>query len=106
MELKPVAELAQKQREKSASQQTPSREPDLYKKHNNCKPWSAEDDKRLRQCVISNGSVPDFAADVGRTVSAVKARAYVLGISLGHSRFILKAKKKDQAQSFGERQKT
>ena len=106
MELKPVAELAQKQRERSASQQPPSREPHLYKKQNNCKPWSAEDDERLRQCVISNGSIPDFAADFGRTVSAVKARAYVLGISLGHSRFILKAKAKKSGAVIGERQKT
>jgi hypothetical protein len=93
MELKPVAELSSSS-EKDRRVSAQSRESHLYKKQNNCKPWSAEDDERLRQWVISNRSIPDFAADFGRTVSAVKARAYVLGISLGHSRFIMKAKAK------------
>jgi hypothetical protein len=39
-------------------------------------------------------SVIDIAADLGRTVKAVRARAYALRISLGRSRFLVKTKAK------------
>jgi len=42
---------------------------------------------RLRQLIISNASVIDIAADLGRTVKAVRARAHALRIALGRSRF-------------------
>ncbi len=40
----------------------------------------------------SNASVIDIAADLGRTVKAVRARAHRLRIALGRSRFRVKAK--------------
>jgi hypothetical protein len=54
--------------------------------------WTSGDDERLRQLVISNASVIDIAADLGRTVKAVRARALRLHIALGRSRFPVKAK--------------
>jgi hypothetical protein len=41
----------------------------------NTKAWTPDEDKRLLQLVISNASVFDIAADLGRTVKAVRARA-------------------------------
>jgi hypothetical protein len=62
------------------------------RKNNNARAWTSGDDERLRQLVISNASVIDIAADLGRTVKAVRARAHRLGIALGRSRFRVKAK--------------
>jgi hypothetical protein len=64
------------------------------KKINNAKAWTSDEDERLRELVISNASVFDIAADLGRTVVAVRARAHALRISLGHSRFRVNAKSK------------
>jgi hypothetical protein len=64
------------------------------KKINNAKAWTSDEDERLRKLVISNTPVFDIAADLGRTVSAVRARARALRISLGSSRFRMKAKGK------------
>jgi hypothetical protein len=64
------------------------------KKLNNAKAWTSDEDERLRELVISNVSVIDIAADLGRTVKAVRARAYALRIALGRSRFRVKAKAK------------
>ena len=61
------------------------------KKLNNAKAWTSDEDERLRELVISNISVIDIAADLGRTVKAVRARAHVLRIALGRSRFRIKA---------------
>ena len=61
---------------------------------NNRKAWTADEDERLRQLVISNASLSDIAEDLGRTVSAVRARAHAMRIALGHSRFIMKRKEK------------
>jgi hypothetical protein len=61
------------------------------KKLNNAKTWTSDQDERLRELVISNVSVFDIAADLGRTVVAVRARAHALRIALGRSRFRVKA---------------
>jgi len=64
----------------------------MRKKINNAKAWTSDEDKRLRQPVISNASVFDIAADLGRTVVAVRAGAHALRIALGRSRFRVNAK--------------
>jgi hypothetical protein len=64
------------------------------KKLNNAKTWTSDEDERLRELVISNVSVFDIAADLGRTVVAVRARAHALRIVLGRSRFRVKANAK------------
>jgi hypothetical protein len=64
------------------------------KKLNDAKTWTSDEDERLRELVISNVSVIDIAADLGRTVKAVRARAHTLRIALGRSRFRVNAKAK------------
>ena len=66
----------------------------LTKKPSNTKAWTSEEDERLRKLIISNASVLDIAADLGRTVKAVRARAHALRIALGRSRFRVNAKAK------------
>jgi hypothetical protein len=70
-----------------------SRPPEKPKrKNNNTRAWTSGEDERLLQLIISNASVIDIAADLGRTVKAVRARAHALRIALGRSRFRVKAK--------------
>ena len=64
------------------------------RKLNNAKAWTTDEDERLREFVISNASVFDIAADLGRTVVAVRARAHALRIALGRARFRVNAKAK------------
>ncbi len=64
------------------------------KKINNAKAWTSDEEERLRKLIISNAPAFDIAADLGRTVTAVRARAQALRISLGSSRFRVKAKGK------------
>ena len=47
------------------------------------KAWTSEEDERLRKLIISNVPAFDIAADLGRTVTAVIARAQSLGIPRG-----------------------
>jgi hypothetical protein len=61
---------------------------------NNRTAWTADEDERLRQLVISNASLSTIAEDLGRTASAVRARAHAKRIALGRSRFIKKTKAK------------
>jgi hypothetical protein len=44
--------------------------------------------------VVSNASLSDIAEDLGRTASAVRARAHAMRIALARSRFIMKSKAK------------
>ena len=67
-----------------------SRPPEKPKRKNRA--WTSGDDERLLQLIISNASVIDIAAELGRTVKAVRARALRLRIALGRSRFRVKAK--------------
>lgn len=53
---------------------------------NSSKPWTSEEEDRLRELVISNAAAFDIAAELGRTVSAVKARAQALGLTPGRLR--------------------
>ena len=70
-----------------------SRPPEKPKrKNNNRRAWTLGEDERLLQLIISNASVIDIAAELGRTVKAVRARALRLRIALGRSRFRVKAK--------------
>jgi len=61
---------------------------------NNSKAWTSAEDERLLQLVISNASLSDIAEDLGRTASAVRARAHALRLALGRSRFIMKTEAK------------
>jgi hypothetical protein len=65
---------------------------DHTKKPSNTKAWTSDEDERLRKLIISNASVIDIAAELGRTVKAVRARAHALRIALARSRFRVKAK--------------
>jgi hypothetical protein len=47
---------------------------DHTKKPSNTKAWTSDEDERLRKLIISNASVIDIAAELGRTVKAVRAR--------------------------------
>jgi hypothetical protein len=48
---------------------------------NSYKKWRSEDDELLRNLVLANVSPFDIAAEFGRSVSTVKARAHCLGIT-------------------------
>ena len=49
---------------------------------NNSERWSHEEDERLRTLVLANTPPFEIAEALGRTVSAVKARVHLLGITL------------------------
>jgi hypothetical protein len=49
---------------------------------NNSSRWNQEDDERLRHLVLSNTPLFEIAEALGRTVSAIKARAHSLGLTL------------------------
>ena len=94
-----VSALAKpRQRKTSLRRREPGNEHDPgetdAKKISNAKAWTSDEDKRLRELVVSNASVFDIAADLGRTVVAVRARAHALRIALGRSRFRVKANAK------------
>src|SRR5260370_41675444 len=61
-------------------------------KINSAKAWTSDEDERLRKLIISNAPAFDIAADLGRTVSAVRARRQALRSSLGSPRGGMKAK--------------
>ena len=48
---------------------------------NSSKPWTSEEEDRLRALVIANAAAFDIAAELGRTVSAVKGRATLLRLT-------------------------
>jgi hypothetical protein len=48
---------------------------------NSYKKWTPEEDEFLRNLVLANVSPFDIAAQLGRSVSTVKARAHCLGIT-------------------------
>jgi DNA-directed RNA polymerase specialized sigma24 family protein len=50
--------------------------------------WTPEEDQLLRKRVVANVPVSEIAAELGRSISSVKARAHVLRVALG--RYILK----------------
>ena len=52
---------------------------------NSYKKWTAEEDELLRNLVLTNVSAFEIAAQLGRSVSTVKARAYYHGMTLRHS---------------------
>ena len=44
--------------------------------------WTQEEDEHLRRLLIADTPASEIAETLGRTVSAVKARAYLLAITL------------------------
>jgi hypothetical protein len=46
------------------------------------KAWTIEEDERLREMVTSEADFADIANSLGRTGKAIKARAYILRLSL------------------------
>jgi hypothetical protein len=46
------------------------------------KAWTNEEDERLRELVVSEAEFANIAKSLCRTEKAVKARAYILGLSL------------------------
>jgi hypothetical protein len=61
------------------------------KKVNRAKAWTAEEDELFRKLIISNATTVEIATQLGRTPSSVRTRAGILRISLGRSRFRIKA---------------
>jgi hypothetical protein len=49
---------------------------------NSYKKWTREEDELLRNLVLANVAPFDIAAELGRSVSTVKARVHCLGITL------------------------
>jgi len=49
---------------------------------NNSDRWTREEEERLRHLVLDNTPPFEIAEALGRTVSAAKARAHLLGITL------------------------
>jgi hypothetical protein len=49
---------------------------------NSGKPWSNEEDERLRELAVSSATAAEIAEKLNRTVSGTKARAYILNIGL------------------------
>jgi hypothetical protein len=52
------------------------------KDRNSYKKWTSEDNELLRNLVLANVPPFDIAAELGRSVSTVKARAHCLGMTL------------------------
>jgi hypothetical protein len=52
---------------------------------NSYKKWTPDEDELLRNLVLANVSPFDIAAQLGRSVSTVKARAHCLGMTLRRS---------------------
>jgi DNA-directed RNA polymerase specialized sigma24 family protein len=45
--------------------------------------WTPDEDKLLRELVLENAAPFEIAAQLGRSISSVRARAHRLGIPLG-----------------------
>jgi len=56
------------------------------------RPWTLDDDARLRTLLESGASKTLIAAKLKRTVSAIEARTSIIGISLSQIKLRLKAK--------------
>lgn len=60
---------------------------------NSSKKWTPEEEERLRKMLGSGVSKFLIAAKLKRAVTAVEARAYILGLSAKRATIVLKAKK-------------
>jgi hypothetical protein len=58
------------------------------------RPWMPEEDNRLRTLLEEGASTVFVAAKLKRTVSAIKGRAHVIGMSFRRIKLGLKAKRK------------
>jgi hypothetical protein len=50
---------------------------------NSGKPWTAQEDERLRELAASGTALAEIAEKLNRTASATKTRAYILRVMLG-----------------------
>ena len=50
---------------------------------NSGKLWTTQEDERLRELAASGAALAEIAEKLDRTVSATKARAYILRVMLG-----------------------
>jgi hypothetical protein len=53
---------------------------------NSHKPWTEEEDRRLRSLVASAATLFEIAETLNRTPSSIKSRAYSIRLSLGRFR--------------------
>ena len=54
----------------------------MTRAENTGKPWTAEEDERLRQLVVSGAPIDQIAEGLDRTEKSVRSRAYLLGVPL------------------------
>jgi hypothetical protein len=54
----------------------------MVRAQNSRKPWTAEEDERLQQLVLSGAAVDQIVERLDRTESSVRARAHLLGVTL------------------------
>jgi hypothetical protein len=52
----------------------------MARAENSGKPWTVEEDERLRQLVVSSAPLTEIAERLDRTESSVRARAHFLGV--------------------------
>jgi hypothetical protein len=50
---------------------------------NSRKPWTAQEDERLRELAASGATLSEIAQKLDRTVSGAKSRAYILRVTFG-----------------------
>jgi hypothetical protein len=50
---------------------------------NSGKPWTPQEDERLREIAASGAALAEIAQELNRTASAIKTRAYILRVMLG-----------------------
>ncbi len=54
----------------------------MARAENSGKPWTADEDDRLRQLVLSGAAIDQIVEGLDRTESSVRARAHLLGVTL------------------------
>jgi hypothetical protein len=52
-------------------------------RENSGKPWTPEEDERLRELAASGAGLIEIAEKLNRTVPATKARAYIIRVMFG-----------------------
>jgi hypothetical protein len=50
---------------------------------NSGKPWTAQEDERLRELAASGATLAELAQKLDRTESGTKTRAYILRVTFG-----------------------
>jgi hypothetical protein len=52
-------------------------------RENSGKPWTPQEDERLRELAAAGAALAEIAEKLDRTAPATKARAYILRVMLG-----------------------